>query len=80
MHQREPELVAHEVITPDFVDADVIGFRQPPRDIHHVRGHVKEEVDAQPAECRPLRERFEVVDRLARFDFDDRLESPATVL
>ena len=53
MHQREPELIAHQMVAPDFGRLHLVVLAQPARDIHHVRGHIQEEIDLAASTAAP---------------------------
>jgi hypothetical protein len=77
--QRESNLIADAVIAPDLAHHDLIVLSQTPRDFHHARRHIQMKFGAQLCQVRPLRQSFEVIDRLAGLDFDDSLQ-PAAAL
>jgi hypothetical protein len=72
--QRKAHLVADRVKAPDLGDVNLVVFAETPRHIHHSCRYIQVERDAQTGQVRPLRERFEVVDRFAGLDLDDRLQ------
>ena len=78
--EREPHLVADRVIAPDLGDVNLVVLAEPPRDIDHAGRHIQVERRAQLGEVRPLRQRFEVVDRLAGLHLDDGLQLMAAFL
>ena len=80
MHEREARLVADDVIAPDFRDVNLVVLAEPPRHVDHAGGHVEVKRRANSAVMRPLRQRLEVVDRLAGLDLDDDLQLVAAVL
>jgi hypothetical protein len=75
--QCEPDVLADAVVAPDLSDADVVVVTQAPGDIHHPGRHVQVKRSAQPGEMGPLRQRLEVIDRLAGLDLDHGLDPPA---
>lgn len=79
MHQRETDVLANGEVAPDFVDVNLIVVAQPPRHVDHAGRDVEVKRGAQLPEVRPLRKRFQMVDRFACFNFDDRLKALATL-
>jgi hypothetical protein len=75
MHERKPDFLADRVIAPDLAHEDLVVIREPPSDVDHTRRDVQMESCPDSREVRPLRQRLEVVDRLACFDFNDDLEA-----
>jgi hypothetical protein len=73
----EPDILADGVKAPDLADSDVVVLTKSPRDVYHARGYIQVKWDAQAAERHPFGQRFEVVDRLGRFDLHDRLKTSA---
>ena len=71
--EREAQLVAHRVVAPDLVDVNVVLIAEPARDINHAGRHVQMKRSPDFREMSPLCQRFQVIDRLARLDFDDAL-------
>ena len=80
MYKRETDLIADRVIAPDLVHVKLILFAQAPRDVDHASWHVQMKRRAQLAEVRPLRERLQMVDRLARFNLDHSLKPVSAFL
>ena len=58
MNERETNLVADGVITPNLGDVDLIVLAKPARDVNHACGHVQVERNAQSGVVRPLSERL----------------------
>jgi hypothetical protein len=79
MHEREAHIVAHRVKAPDFVDRNLIFFAKAPGDIDHARGDVQVKGRTSSSKLGPFGERFEMIDRFACFDFDDRLQASAAI-
>jgi hypothetical protein len=80
VNECESNLVTDCVITPDFVDVNLVVFTKAPCDVDHPGRHVQMEGRTKPAEVCPLGERFKVIDRLAGLHFDNRLKTFATLL
>jgi len=80
VYKRETDLIADRVIAPDLVHVKLILFAQAPRDVDHASWHVQMKRRAQLAEVRPLRERLQMVDRLARFNLDHALKPVSAFL
>jgi hypothetical protein len=68
------------VIGPELVDADAAVLAKTPRHVDHPRRHIQVKGRPQFAVVRPLRERFEMVHRLAGLDLDDGIEFAAAFL
>ena len=79
MYDGEPDLIADAVIAPDFARDDLVVFAQAASDVDHAGGYVQMEGHAKLRQVRPLRERLEMIDRLARLDLDDDLQLVAAV-
>jgi CheY-like chemotaxis protein len=80
VHKCETDLIADRVIAPDLVHVKLILFAQAPRDVDHASWYVQMKRRAQLAEVRPLRERLQMVDRLARFNLDHSLKPVSAFL
>jgi len=77
MNEREARLVGDRVIAPDFRDGHCVLDAEASRDVDGGCRDVQMKRGANPAEMRPLRHRFEMVDRLGGFHFDDAFEALA---
>jgi len=80
MDERESNLVPERVVTPDFVDVDLVVLAQSAGHLDHRRRHVQVKRRPHAREVRPLSERLEVVHRLTCFYLDDNLEASAPLL
>jgi len=80
VHQCEPHLIADRVVAPDFGDVNVVVLAQPSGDVDHPARYVEMERGADLRKVRPLGQGFEMIDRFARFHFDDNLKAVAPVL
>jgi len=80
VYKRETDLIADRVIAPDLVHVKLILFAQASRDVDHASWYVQMKRRAQLAEVRPLRERLQMVDRLARFNLDHSLKPVSAFL
>ena len=79
MDQREACLVADGVIAPDFRDVHGVLGGQAARHVHAAGRYVEMERRTRPSEMRPLRHRFEMIDRFCRLDFDRAHELSAAI-
>ena len=79
MDEREPDFVPYRMEAPDFVDTNLIVFTEATGHIDHAGRHVQVKRGTKPAKVRPLGERFQVIDRFTRLDFDHDLKPMATL-
>jgi hypothetical protein len=79
MHEGEAHFVADSVIAPNLGDLDLLVLGQATGDVNHSGGYIKVERRSKLPEVRPLRERFEVVDRLGRLNLDNGLQPLSTL-
>jgi hypothetical protein len=79
MHERETDVVAHRVKTPDFVHGNLVFLTKAPGDIDHRRGDIQVKRGMSSGELGPFGECFKVIDGFACFDFDNGLEAPVAI-
>lgn len=79
MHEGESDIVAHRMKTPDFIHGNLVFFAKAPCDVDHRRGHIQMKRGTSSSELGPFGECFEVIHRLAGFDFDNGLEAPGAI-
>jgi hypothetical protein len=64
---------------PDLGDVHLVFGREPPGNLNRARGHVQMKGSPSPAKVRPLRHRFEMIDRFGGFHFDRSHQPVPTV-
>jgi hypothetical protein len=79
VHEPEDRLIPDRVVGPDFGHVHLVFGGQPARDFNGSRGDVEMKRRSGAAKVGPLCARFEVVDRLGRFDLDGTHELPASI-
>ena len=74
MNQSETRLIADGVEAPEFGDVHLVLGRESPRDVDTANRDVQMKGYACPSEMRPLRHRFEMVDRLCGLNLHSAFE------